>query len=131
MLISRAFKDLNISFEKHPVTKDLQNVKDFNAIKKSVQNLVLTKPGERFFNPSIGSRLSGLLFEPMDFISSDAVKSEIEYTIKAFEPRISLKEIRTEIDYDNNGYAIGIEFTVIGLPEKTQQIELFLERTRA
>jgi phage baseplate assembly protein W len=131
MLISRAFKDLNISFEKHPVTKDLQNVKDFNAIKKSVQNLVLTKPGERFFNPSIGSRLSGLLFEPMDFISSDAVKSEIEYTIKAFEPRISLKEIRTEIDYDNNGYAIEIEFTVIGLPEKTQQIELFLERTRA
>lgn len=131
MPVSRAFRDINITFGKHPVTDDLLVVKDFNAIKNSVMSLILTVPGERFFNPNIGSKIYTLLFEPMDFITSSSIKSEIEYTIRAFEPRVDLKNVLVNEDYDNNAYDIEIEYSVIGLPEKLDTIQLTLERTRA
>jgi phage baseplate assembly protein W len=131
MPVSRAFRDINITFGKHPVTDDLLIVKDFNAIKNSVMSLILTVPGERFFNPNIGSKIYTLLFEPMDFITSSSIKSEIEYTIRAFEPRVDLKNVLVNEDYDNNAYDIEIEYSVIGLPEKLDTIQLTLERTRA
>ena len=131
MPVSRAFRDINITFGKHPVTDDLLVEKDFNAIKNSVMSLILTVPGERFFNPNIGSKIYTLLFEPMDFITSSSIKSEIEYTIRAFEPRVDLKNVLVNEDYDNNAYDIEIEYSVIGLPEKLDTIQLTLERTRA
>jgi phage baseplate assembly protein W len=131
MPISRGFRDINITFGKHPVTDDLLVVKDFNAIKNSITNLLLTVRGERFFNPNIGSKIYDLLFEPMDFITSESLKSEIKYTIRAFEPRVNLKNVLVNEDYDNNAYDIEIEYSVIGLPEKTDTIQLTLERTRA
>lgn len=131
MPVSRSFKDLSITFDKNPVTDDVIVTKNFNAIKQSINNLLLTTPGERFFNPNIGSRIYNLLFEPLDFITGNQVKSEVEYTIKAFEPRVSLISVTTELDYDNDGYNIEIEYKVVGLPEKTDTIEIFLERTRA
>lgn len=131
MPVSRAFRDINTTFGKHPVTDDLLVVKDFNAIKNSVMNLILTTPGERFFNPNIGCRVYSLLFEPMDFITSNSIKSEIEYTIRAFEPRVSLQNVLVQEDYDNNSYDIEIEYTVVGLPEKLDTIQITLERTRA
>lgn len=131
MPISRAFRDINITFGKHPVTDDLLVVKDFNAIKNSISNLLFTVKGERFFNPNIGSQIYDLLFEPMDFITSESLKSEISYTIRAFEPRVNLKNVLVNEDYDNNAYDIEIEYSVIGLPEKTDTIQLTLERTRA
>jgi phage baseplate assembly protein W len=131
MPISRSFKDISITFDKNFVTDDLMVTKDFNAIKQSVKNLITTVPGERFFNPNIGSRITDLLFEPLDFINANLVKSEIEYTIKAFEPRVNLINVIVDQNMDDNGYDVEIEFEVIGLPEKTQSLSLFLERTRA
>ena len=131
MPISRSFKDISITFDKNFVTDDLMVTKDFNAIKQSVKNLITTVPGERFFNPKIGSRITGLLFEPLDFINANLVKSEIEYTIRAFEPRVRLIDVIVDQNMDDNGYDVEIEFEVIGLPEKTQSLSLFLERTRA
>ena len=81
MPVSRSFKDLSITFDKHPITNDLMVVKDFVAIKKSVQNLLTTYPGERFFNPNIGSKITKLLFEPIDYITATTVLEEIQYTI--------------------------------------------------
>lgn len=131
MPISRSFKDISITFDKNFVTGDLMVTKDFTAIKNSVQNLITTVPGERFFNPNIGSRITDLLFEPLDFINANLVRSEIEYTIRAFEPRVKLINVTADQNFDDNGYDITIEFQVIGLPEKTENIQLFLERTRA
>lgn len=131
MPISRSFKDISITFDKNFVTNDLMVTKNFNAITQSVKNLITTVPGERFFNPNIGSRITQLLFEPLDFINANLVKSEIEYTIKAFEPRVKLIEVTVDQNMDDNGYDVEIEFEVIGLPEKTQSLTLFLERTRA
>lgn len=105
--------------------------KNFDAIKQAVKNLIVTVPGERFFNPNIGSRINDLLFEPMDFINANLVRDEIDYTIRAFEPRVKLIGITTSQNFDDNGYDVEIEFEVVGLPEKTQTLSLFLERTRA
>lgn len=128
---SRSFKDISITFDKNFVTDDLMVTKDFNAIKQSVRNLVVTVPGERFFNPNIGSRITDLLFEPLDIINASLVKSEIKYTINAFEPRVRLIEVIVDENYDDNGYDVEVEFEVVGLPEKSQSLNLFLERTRA
>lgn len=127
----KVFKDLNITFEQNPVTKDLLVTKDYNAIKRAVINLVLTQPGERFFNPNIGSKIRNLLFEPLDYITASLIKSEIEYTIKAFEPRVKLSTVDVDLDDDNNAFNVSIDYTIIGDPSVTQTIELFLERTRA
>ncbi len=126
----KVFKDLNITFDKSPVTKDLMVTKDSTAIKRAVMNLVLTNPGERFFNPSVGCKVRGLLFEPLDFITASSIKSEIEYTIRAFEPRVSLKAVDVELDEDNNGFNVIIDYTIIGDPVTTQTIDIFLERSR-
>jgi phage baseplate assembly protein W len=131
MPTSKVFKDLNITFDKNPVTKDLLVTKNYDAIKRSVMNLVLTQPGERFFNPNIGSKIRNILFEPLDYITASLISSEIEYTIKAFEKRVKLKEVDVEIDDNNNGFDVVIDYTIIGDPSITQTIELFLERTRA
>lgn len=130
MPTSKVFKDLNITFDKNPVTKDLLVTKNYDAIKRAVMNLVLTQPGERFFNPNIGSKIRNILFEPLDYITASLISSEIEYTIKAFEKRAKLTEVDVEIDDDNNGFNVIIDYTIIGDPSITQTIELFLERTR-
>lgn len=131
MPTSKSFKDLSITFDKSPVTDDLLVTKNDAAIKRAVTNLILTKPGERFFNPNIGCSISGLLFEPLDFITAGLITDEIRYTINAFEPRIVLKNVDTEIDDDNNGFNVYIEYNIIGQPENVQNLEFFLERTVA
>ena len=94
-------------------------------------NLVLTRPGERFFNPNIGSKINAILFEPLDYITASLIQSEIEYTIKAFEPRVVLKEVGVDLDDDNNAFNVSIDYTIIGQPNTAQSIELFLQRNRA
>ena len=59
--ISRSFKDISLSFDPHPVTKDLSVLTNERAIIRSVRNLVETIPTERFFNPTLGSNVLGLL----------------------------------------------------------------------
>ena len=130
MPVNRSFKDLSITFDKHPITDDLMVVKDFVAIKKSVQNLLTTYPGERFFNPNIGSRITRLLFDPVDYINATSIRSEIEYTIGAFEPRVLLNSVKVEPNFNEDGYDIVIDYSIVGLEEKTDSIDLFLERTR-
>jgi len=131
MVNSTVFKDLNITFDENPVTKDLLVTKNEVAIKRSVYNLILTKPGERLFNPNIGCKVTGLLFEPLDFVTAGLIQDEIKYTINAFEPRVKLKNVEVDIDEYNNAFNVSIDYTIIGKPASIQTLELLLERTRA
>lgn len=128
MPISKSFKDLSITFDKNPVTNDLLVTKNDAAIKRTITNLILTKPGERFFNPNIGCNVSGLLFEPLDFITAGLIADEIKYTITAFEPRVILNEVEVEIDDYNNAFDVIIEYTIIGQPENVENLNFFLEK---
>ena len=125
--ISQAFKDISLSFEPHPVTKDLTILKNENAIKQSIKNLVLTVPGEKPFQPSIGSRISELLFEPLDNFTADAVRQEVVNTIEQYEPRVTLARVNVRMNFVNNSFNVEVVYKIVGLPT-VETIEFVLKR---
>ena len=124
------FKDLSVTFKKHPVTDDLVTVKDKAAIAQSIKGLLLTTRGERPFQPRLGSGIQNMLFEPLDYGSAAMLKGEISNTLLAYEPRISVRAIRTFIDDANNGYDVELEYSIVGRNDRPVAVEFFLERTR-
>tara|TARA_B100000927_G_C16439298_1_gene459060 strand:+ start:28 stop:432 length:405 start_codon:yes stop_codon:yes gene_type:complete len=128
--ISRGFRDISLSFQRHPITGDILPLKDADAIKKSVQNLVRTKIGEVFFSNDIGTRITGSLFELASDDLVDPIQSEIETVIENFEPRVNLKEVEVRPLSDINTLNIEISYDIVGLPLPTQVIDFVLEPTR-
>ena len=126
----QTFKDLSVTFKKHPVTDDLVTVKDKSAIAQSITNLLMTRKGERPFQPELGSGLQDMLFEPLDYGSAAMLKGEISNTLLAYEPRISVRAIRTFIDDANNGYDVELEYSIVGRDDRPVAVDFFLERTR-
>ncbi len=128
--ISRSFKDISLSFAKHPVTNDLIILKNEDAIKKSVINLVRTRLNERFFNDLLGTSVENSLFELSDSDLFSFLEEEIITLIKNFEPRINLKNILLEFIEDSNDLNIKITYDIVGLPFPIQNIEFILQPTR-
>ncbi len=128
--ISKGFKDISMSFEVNPITNDLIGVKNDTAIARSIRNLVFTTPGERFFNPNLGSGVSKLLFDNIDDITAAVIRDEIEETIIKYEPRVKLKDIRVEPDYDNYTFDVTIVYDIVGIDALTQQLNFALQPTR-
>ena len=128
--ISRGFKDVSMSFQVNPITSDIIGVKNDTAIARSIRNLVLTTPGERFFNPDIGSGVSKVLFETIDEISSSVIRDEIEETIIRFEPRVKLEDVRVKPNYDNNEFDVTVTYTIVGIDVLPQQLTFALQPTR-
>ena len=126
----QTFKDLSITFKKHPVTNDLVQVKDKAAIVQAMTSLILTNKGERLFQPEIGCDVSGMLFEPLDFGTAGLIKSSIKETLDRFEQRISVNDILCTPDYNNNGYSVEVFYTIVGRDDQPIGIQFFLERTR-
>ena len=128
--ISKGFKDISMSFEVNPITNDLIGVKNDTAISRSIRNLVLTTPGERFFNEDLGSGVSELLFDNIDDISSAIIRDEIEQTIIRFEPRVKLQDVKVKGDYDNNEFNVTVSYDIIGIDALPQQLNFALQPTR-
>ena len=128
--ISKGFKDISMSFEVNPITTDLIGVKNDTAIARSIRNLVLTTPGERFFNEDLGSGVSEVLFDNVDDISASVIRDEIETTIIRFEPRVKLEDVRIEPDYDSNEFNVTIKYNIIGIEVSPQQLNFALQPTR-
>ena len=126
----QTFKDLSITFKKHPVTNDLVQVKDKAAIVQAMTSLILTNKGERLFQPEIGCDVSGMLFEPLDFGTAGLIKSSIKETLDKFEQRIAVNDILCTPDYDNKGYSVEVFYTIVGRDDQPIGIQFFLERTR-
>ena len=125
-----SFKDINITFKKHPVTNDLVVSRDASAIKQAIVNLLLTNKGERPFNYNYGSDIRSYLFEPLDFGTAQAIQSNIEYSITTFEPRIEIIEIDVIPNFDDNGFDVEMVYKIIGSDEPPTAVEFFLTRTR-
>ena len=128
--VSRGFKDISMSFEINPISNDLIGVKNDTAIARSIRNLVLTTPGERFFNENLGSRVSETLFENVDEISAAAIQDEIEETINKYEPRVELMSVKVDPDYDNHEFNVTITYDIIGIDALPQQLNFALQPTR-
>ena len=127
---SQGFKDISLSFKKHPVTDDILVLKNEDAIKRSVQNLVRIQVGEVFFNNLLGSRISGSLFELATTDYTDPIRSEIETSIKNFEPRVNLTDVKFLSTPDENSIDVTIFYDIVGLNSPNQSVNFILEPTR-
>ena len=128
--VSKSFKDVSLSFLRHPVINDIAVLKNEDAIKKSVVNLVRTKIGERFFNSLLGSNVEGYLFELANSDLVDPIQEEITILINNFEPRVNLRSVNVELLLDDNELNISIVYDIVGLPVPTQAISFILQPTR-
>lgn len=130
-IVSRSFKDISLSFSKHPITNDILVIKNEDAIKKSVMNLVKTRIGERFFNSLLGSRVNESLFELSYSGINIALENEISNLLSNFEKRISVKNVIAEVIDDEYELNIKIIYNIVGIPSATQQtLEFILQPTR-
>jgi len=128
--ISRSFKDISLSFVPHPVTKDLQVLKNENAIRRSVRNIVETIPTERFFNSLLGSDVRDSLFEFVDFGTASVIQSQILVAIENFEPRVDNVVVEVDPQPDENTFNVTVIFDIIGQEYPTQEYTFLLEAAR-
>jgi len=128
--VSKAFKDVSASFQINPLNYDLIALHNENAIARSIRNLILTIPGERPFNPALGSEVYRLLFENFDQQTAFAIKTQIQTTIGNFEPRVKIESIDVTPDFDSHEFNVTITYNIIGIESDTQQLQFALEPTR-
>jgi uncharacterized protein len=125
----RTYKDIDLNFRAHPVTKDVLKRTGNAAIIGALRNLLLTNIGEKPFQPNFGTRIRGLLFEDVSFITANVLQSEIQGAIRNFEPRIGVDAIRVQANPDQNRYDITLRFFINNL-EAPITINFFLEKVR-
>ena len=128
--ISRSFKDISLSFDPHPVTKDLPILINQRAIIRSVRNLVETIPNERFFNPNLGSNVRSSLFDFVDYATASTVQDQIVEVINNYEPRVTNVIVQVDPIPDLNEFEVTITFEIIGQETPVQQFSFILEATR-
>tara|TARA_B100000900_G_scaffold409624_1_gene425887 strand:- start:3383 stop:3781 length:399 start_codon:yes stop_codon:yes gene_type:complete len=124
--ISRSFKDISLSFKRHPVTNDIISLKNEDAIKRSVQNIVLTLIGEKAFVPYFGTNINDSLFNLNTSVEAVGLKEQITTSINNFEPRVDNLNVTVTIDADSNDMYATIEYDIVGLPVPTQGVEVLL-----
>ena len=128
--VSQGFKDISMTFLANPLNEDLIALKIANAIARSVRNIVMTVPGEKFFNPTFGSRISESLFENIDDITATVIIDEIRESIDNYEPRVDLLDVQAFPDYDNNSFDVTIIYEIIGIEIPAQELQFVLQSSR-
>lgn len=115
--VVRRYTDLHLLFIPHPYSKDVLTRKNIDAVKTSVQNLILTKNYERPFHPEIGSQVNNLLFENMMPSTVAALEKSITDTIDKFEPRAKILKINIIDNSDTNAIDIEVMFALNNVSE--------------
>ena len=130
LVTKKYFRDISLSFTKHPVTSDIGALGNEDAIKRSVENLVRTKLGERFFNPRLGSEIENSLFEIPDEAITYNLEDDIIVLLENFEPRIANTEVRISYPINTNELNVSIAYDIVGLSVIRQNIDFILQSTR-
>jgi phage baseplate assembly protein W len=128
--VSKSFKDISMSMQVNPLNYDLITIKNETAIARSIRNLVYTFPGERFFNPFLGSNIRRSIFENIDDINASILKEEIENTITNYEPRVRLIEVTVSPNFDDNEFNVLVIYNIVGIDASPQQLSFALQSTR-
>ena len=130
--VNNGFKDLSMSFQANPLSKDLIALKNANAIARSIKNIVFTLPGEKWFDENFGSRITASLFENINDITANIIVDEITSSIIRYEPRVQLigEGVKAFPNYDNNTFDVIIVYEIIGADVPPQQLEFVLESNR-
>ena len=127
--VLRSYSDLDMTFNVHPIKKDINKLSGDRAIINSIKNLLLTNHYERPFQPYLGSNIKRLLFEPLDDITARTLDTEIRTVLKNFEPRVDVIDVIVKADFDKNGFEVTLLFRPLNLVTPIQ-ITFFLERVR-
>ena len=128
--VSQSFRDVSMSFQVNPLNNDLIALKNQTAIARSVRNIILTSPGEKFFNPNFGSGVGRLLFENVDDLTALSLRDEIENSIRNYEPRVQTIDVKVEPNYDNNEFNVTLVYRIVGIDVPAQQLEFVLLPSR-
>ena len=125
-MASRAFKDINLSFKRHPVTNDVLTVSDEDAIKRSVKNIIFTILGEKPFEPNFGSVISDSLFELNTNLNEIRISDEIKQSLLNYETRIDNTEVTVSVYPDSNELNCTLQYDIVGIPAPTQEVDVLL-----
>ena len=129
-MASRAFKDINLSFKRHPVTNDVVTIRDEDAIKRSVKNIIFTILGEKPFIPNFGSVINDSLFELNTSLSEIRIEDDIRSSILNFEPRVTNIIVTVRVMPDSNELNCTAQYDIIGLTAPTQEVDVILQPAR-
>ena len=125
-MASRAFKDINLSFKRHPVTNDVVVIRDEDAIKRSVKNIILTILGEKPFEPNFGSVINESLFDLNTSLNEIRVADEISASLRNYEPRISDIDVTVTVAPDTNEMNCTVQYEIVGLSTPPQEVDVLL-----
>ena len=125
-MASRAFKDINLSFKRHPVTNDVITINDEDAIKRSVKNIIFTILWEKPFIPQFGSVINESLFDLNTNLSEIRITDEIKSSLLNYEPRIDNIEVTVQVSPDRNEMNCTVQYDIVGLPAPTQEVDVLL-----
>ena len=125
-MASRTFKDINLSFKRHPVTNDVITIRDEDAIKRSVKNIIFTILGEKPFEPEFGSVINDSLFELNTSLNEMRVSDEIKQSLLNYEPRIDNIKVDVSIYPDSNDLNCTVQYDIVGIPSPTQTVDVLL-----
>ena len=128
--VSKSFKDISMSFKFNPLSGDLIALKNENAIARAVRNIVLTTPGEKFFDPDFGSSVSEILFENVDEITAISIEDEIKSSLKNYEPRVELINVTVDPNFDENQFDVRITYRIVGIDIPPSELEFALLPSR-
>ena len=128
--VSKSFKDVSMSFKFNPLSGDLIALKNENAIARAVRNIVLTTPGEKFFDPDFGSSVSEILFENVDDITAVSIEDEIKSSLKNYEPRVELINVTVDPNFDANQFDVRITYRIVGIDIPPTELEFALLPSR-
>ena len=125
-MASRAFKDINLSFKRHPVTNDVVAIRNEDAIKRSVKNIVFTILGEKPFEPDFGSVMNQSLFDLNTNLSEIRISDEIKSSLLNYEPRIDNVTVYVTVSADSNEMNCTVQYDIVGIPAPTQEVDVLL-----
>ena len=127
---TKPYSDFDFPFKKHPVTKDVPIKRDVEAVKQSVRNILLTRRGEKFFDPDFGGSLTEFLFENFDPIVEAEMNQRIVNTLRNYEPRVKVLNIEIEDLSERNALHLKLEVQILSPENLTTDIEFIIERLR-
>ena len=125
-MASKAFKDINLSFKRHPVTNDVVTIRDEDAIKRSVKNIIFTIVGEKPYSPNFGSKINDSLFELTTSLSEISISDQIKSSLRNFEPRIDNIEASVSILADSHEMNCTVQYEIVGIPTPPQKVDILL-----
>lgn len=122
------YTDLDFSFGVEG-DNDLKILEDSEAVKKSVENIVMTIKGEKLFDPDFGTLVRHLLFNLADYGLVFRLERQILFALSSREPRITNILVRVLVYPQDYLLVASVSYTIIGIQRRFDQV-IVLNRVR-